>query len=182
MTLSMHERVILVDANDQEVGSEEKLQAHLHNLKHRAFSIFVLKKTPQGTQILLHQRNSHKYHSGSLWTNTCCGHPRPSEETYQAASRRLYEEMGLSTPLQKIGVFSYEVQIHSGLWENEIDHVFVGWHDDSDFHVNPKEVMAFKWCHVRNILNDLQQTPEIFTVWLSPALSVLTLYLQTLEN
>jgi len=85
------ERVILVDKDDIECGDMEKMQAHESGVLHRAFSLFVFNH--QGALLL--QRRAHgKYHSGGLWTNTCCSHPRPGESILGAAQRRLVEEMG----------------------------------------------------------------------------------------
>jgi isopentenyl-diphosphate delta-isomerase len=85
------EQVILVDDNDVETGVMEKMQAHREGVLHRAFSVFIF--NPEG-EMLLQQRAINKYHSGGLWTNTCCSHPRPGEEITNAAKRRLLEEMG----------------------------------------------------------------------------------------
>ena len=86
----MLEQVILVDKDDNAIGVEEKLNAHRLGLLHRAFSIFVLRKNPD-LELLMQKRALGKYHSGGLWTNSCCGHPRPSESLMEAANRRLNE-------------------------------------------------------------------------------------------
>ena len=93
------EQVILVDDNDVETGVMEKMQAHREGVLHRAFSIFIF--NPKG-EMLLQQRAINKYHSGGLWTNTCCSHPRPGEEITDAAKRRLFEEMGIETGIKKL--------------------------------------------------------------------------------
>ena len=71
-------QVILVDVNDRPVGSMEKMQAHEQGLLHRAFSVFIFNGKGE---MLLQQRTLSKYHSGGLWTNACCSHPFPDEET-----------------------------------------------------------------------------------------------------
>ncbi len=53
--------VILVDADDVEVGTAGKLDAHKRGLKHRAISVLVRNS---GGELLLQQRNEAKYHSG----------------------------------------------------------------------------------------------------------------------
>ncbi|MBC7651651.1 MAG: NUDIX domain-containing protein, partial [Deinococcales bacterium] len=90
------ERVILVNDNDIAIGVIEKLEAHEKGLLHRAFSIFIFNEKGE---MLLQQRSLRKYHSGGLWTNACCSHPRPEEDILQAAHRRLKEEMGFDTQL-----------------------------------------------------------------------------------
>ncbi len=72
----MEERVILVDQDDQPVGTMEKMEAHHSGLLHRAFSVFIFNSKGE---LLLQQRALDKYHSPGLWTNTCCSHPRPGE-------------------------------------------------------------------------------------------------------
>ena len=88
------EKVILVDKNDNQVVFMPKLEAHQKGVLHRAFSIFIFNNK---YELLLQKRASSKYHSGGLWTNTCCSHPREDEDILDAANRRLIEEMGIET-------------------------------------------------------------------------------------
>ena len=71
-------QVILVDEKDQQQGCIGKMEAHEKGLLHRAFSIFIFNAKGE---MLLQQRAMNKYHSSSLWTNACCSHPVPGEET-----------------------------------------------------------------------------------------------------
>ena len=84
--------VILVDEQDAEIGVSEKLKAHQLGLLHRAFSIFIFNSK---NELLIQQRAQGKYHSGGLWTNTCCSHPLPKMDLVECAKQRLLEEMGL---------------------------------------------------------------------------------------
>ena len=117
------EQVILVDENDVSFGFMEKMEAHEKAILHRALSVFIFNTKGE---MLLQQRSLRKYHSGGLWTNSCCSHPRPNEDTLTAASRRLKEEMGFTVPLKKIFDFVYKADFENGLSEYEFDHVFVG--------------------------------------------------------
>lgn len=92
--------------------------------------------------MLLQKRAAHKYHSAGLWTNACCSHPRPGEKVETAASRRLKEEMGFSTRLEKIFDFVYQASFGNGLHEYEYDHVFMGAYD-AKIDPNPEEVSDF---------------------------------------
>ncbi|MBS4064591.1 MAG: isopentenyl-diphosphate Delta-isomerase, partial [Chitinophagaceae bacterium] len=134
----MTELVILVNEADEEIGFMEKMEAHEKALLHRAFSVFVFNSSGE---MLLQQRASEKYHSANLWTNTCCSHPRPGESVAQAANRRLKEEMGFQTPLQKAFDFVYKAPFDNGLTEYEFDHVFIGTYEGS-IEMNPSEVQA----------------------------------------
>src|ERR1700759_5197467 len=98
------EEVILVNEADAPVGRMEKLEAHRKALLHRAFSVFIFNSKGE---MLLQRRAAGKYHSPGLWTNACCSHPRPGEDTLAAAVRRLEEELGFSTPLEKLFDFTY---------------------------------------------------------------------------
>lgn len=155
------EQVILVDEKDKPVGVAEKLEAHRKGLLHRAFSVFIFNSKGE---MLLQQRALHKYHSGGLWTNACCSHPNPGEETLAAAQRRLKEEMGFEVPVEKVFDFMYKTELDNGLTENEFDHVFTGEYDDPvDF--NKNEVMDFCYKDIEGIRNSLQTHPEKYSAW-----------------
>jgi isopentenyl-diphosphate delta-isomerase len=159
------ERVILVDQHDRALGEAEKLAAHREGNLHRAFSVFVLDE--QG-RVLLQRRTPAKYHSGGLWSNTCCGHPRPGEATPDAAARRLLEEMGFQTRLEAAGGFVYRAQL-GDLVEHEYDHVFVGRYN-GDPRPDPAEVDAWRWTPLKELEVDLRDRPERYSVWLPLAL------------
>lgn len=155
------EQVVLVNERDEELGLMEKMEAHEKALLHRAFSVFVFN---QKGQLLLQQRALDKYHSGGLWTNTCCSHPRPNELVADAASRRLQEEMGFETPLEKVFDFIYQASFDNGLTEHEFDHVFVGYYD-GNIQVNPAEVNDYTFRTMESIQESLLQQDGLFTAW-----------------
>ncbi len=155
------EQVILVDEQDVLTGTMEKMEAHEKALLHRAFSVFVFNDREE---MLLQQRAFEKYHSGGLWTNSCCSHPRPGEDTQAAAMRRLREEMGFETALTKIFDFVYKADFSNGLTEHEFDHVFVG-HYDGKILPDSKEVHDFAFMSMPDIAEALRKTPERFTAW-----------------
>lgn len=158
----MVEQIILVDASDRPVGVAEKMLVHEQGLLHRAFSIFVLNS--QG-QLLLQKRAAAKYHSGGLWTNTCCSHPRPNEAIATAANRRLQEEMGFTCPLTEIFSFTYYAALDRGLIEHEYDHVLLGKFDGMPI-LNSVEAEAWKWIELDKLKSDLANSPELYTSWL----------------
>ncbi|NIM50191.1 MAG: isopentenyl-diphosphate Delta-isomerase [Gemmatimonadales bacterium] len=162
----MEERVVLVDDQDRELGSEAKLAAHAAGQLHRAFSVFVF--DGEGN-LLLQRRAAAKYHSASLWSNTCCGHPRPGEPMLDAARRRLREEMGIDCPLRHVFHFTYWADLGEGLCEHEFDHVFVGRFDGQPA-PDPEEVAEWRWVNVEDARADLAADPGSYTVWFPIAL------------
>lgn len=156
----MQEHVILVDPRDQEIGTADKLQAHADGLLHRAFSVFIFDVRGQ---LLLQQRHPDKYHSGGLWSNTCCSHPRPGETVAQAATRRLQEEMGLHSELKAAFSFTYKVRL-GDLWEHEYDHVLLGSCDRAPV-PDPREVSDWRWITPDALMADVDSRPERYTYW-----------------
>jgi len=155
------ENVILVDEKDNQVGLMPKLDAHEKGILHRAFSIFIFNSD---YKLLLQKRASSKYHSGGLWTNTCCSHPRDGEDTIDAANRRLYEEMGIKTSLRKVFDFIYRAELDNNLIENEFDHVFYGVYNEDPI-LNTDEADDFKWIDMETLKNDIDNNPGQYTVW-----------------
>lgn len=155
------ERVVLVDSDDRPVGELEKMQAHREGLLHRALSVFVF----NGNGELLLQRRAHgKYHSGGLWTNTCCSHPRPGEPVGDAAARRLREEMGMDCNLAPRFAFVYRSELDDGLVEHEFDHVFLGT-SEAEPDPNPAEVLEWRYVSPDEIRHELERNPGRFTSW-----------------
>jgi isopentenyl-diphosphate Delta-isomerase len=153
--------VILVDENDVAIGSIDKMQAHEKALLHRAFSVFIFNSRGE---MLLQQRADKKYHSGGLWTNACCSHPAPGEDTAKAAARRLKEELGFTTYLQKAFSFTYRTDFENGLTENEFDHVFTGIYD-GPIVADADEVKDHRFLSMAEIENLIQKEPENFSSW-----------------
>jgi isopentenyl-diphosphate Delta-isomerase len=156
-----NQQVILVDEHDNDRGFMDKMEAHQKGLIHRAFSIFIFNS--QG-EMLLQQRALNKYHSAGLWSNSCCSHPYPGEEIKEAATRRLNEELGFETPLEKIFDFIYQVSFENGLVENEFDHVFVG-HYDGIIKANSEEINDYAFKSMEQIKLEIENAPEIYTAW-----------------
>ena len=155
------EQVILVDEQDVESGVMEKMEAHEKALLHRAFSVFIFNTKGE---MLLQQRALTKYHSGGLWTNACCSHPRPNETTIDAANRRLQEELGFSTALHKIFDFTYKASFDNGLTEHEFDHVFAGKYE-GEILFNKAEVKDITYQSLEEISQSLISHPHKYTAW-----------------
>lgn len=161
LSMLQREEVILVNENDIPLGTMEKMEAHRKALLHRAFSIFIFNNKGE---MLLQQRAAEKYHSAGLWTNACCSHPRPGEDTGEAAKRRLYEELGFTTPLEKIFNFTYKSEFDNGLTEFEFDHVYTGLYDQA-IYPNRVEVSDYSYRSLDDIRASLELYPHKFTSW-----------------
>ena len=166
-------QVILVNHQDDPIGIMDKLEAHQKGLLHRAFSIFIFNTKGE---MLLQQRAFDKYHSGGLWTNACCSHPLPGEDTEAAAQRRLMEEMGFTASLQPAFSFIYKTNFHNGLTEHEVDHVFTGSHDGTIL-PNPLEVNSYAFQSMEAIRLSIETAPHLYTSWFKIAFPKLETYL-----
>jgi isopentenyl-diphosphate delta-isomerase, type 1 len=155
------EMVVLVDEGDREIGLEEKLAAHLKGKLHRALSVFIFNTRGE---LLIQQRAFSKYHSGGLWTNTCCSHPRLGEGVLDAAERRLDEEMGIRCPLKKVFEFTYRAELDNNIVEHEFDHVFVGKYE-GEVKPDPQEAESLKWVNTQELLKDIERDPKSYTYW-----------------
>jgi len=155
------EQVVLVDENDEAIGVEEKIKAHQMGALHRAFSVFIFNASGQ---LLLQKRALTKYHSRGLWSNTCCGHPRPGETIEKASRRRLNEEMGVDSELRKLFGFVYRAKLEDGLTEHEYDHILIG-HFDGVPKADFTEVAEWKWMDLATLRVDLEEHPESYTYW-----------------
>lgn len=173
----MLNQVILVDEKDQEIGQMEKLEAHEKGLLHRAFSIFIFNSLGE---ILLQKRAKDKYHSGGLWSNTCCSHPKPAESNQAAATRRLREEMGMSTELLPTFSFIYKSELDKGLTEHELDHVFVGFTDDIP-NLNPEEAEDYCYISPKLLRIGIKNHPEEYTEWLKICFGELEKYMDNFK-
>lgn len=155
------EEVILVDAHDQPIGTMEKLEAHQKGLLHRAFSVILFNSKGE---MLLQKRATDKYHSGGLWTNTCCSHPKPDESIEMAAERRLEEEMGIRLRPAFLYKFIYKTPLDNELTEHELDHVLTGVFDGEPA-PHPSEVADWKYVAIEEIKADMAMHPDDYTFW-----------------
>ncbi|MBK7124120.1 MAG: isopentenyl-diphosphate Delta-isomerase [Chitinophagaceae bacterium] len=170
--------VILVNEHDVQTGTMEKMEVHQKALLHRAFSVFVFNEKGE---ILLQKRADKKYHSAGLWTNACCSHPKPGEETLTAAQARLQEEMGFNTHLKKAFDFIYRAPFDNGLTEHEFDHVFVGTYNGT-ITPNAEEVSDYCFKPVEEIRNSIHSHPQKYTEWFKIAFPKMEAYLEKASN
>jgi len=156
----MNQDVILVNLHDEPVGTATKEEAHRRGDLHRAFSVFLYHED----RLLIQQRAFHKYHSGGLWANTCCSHPRPGEELEDAVRRRLKEEAGIECEVKEVFSFVYKHRFAEDLYEHEYDHVFLGEYCGEPL-PDPEEIEAFRWISFGDLKRELAEEPEKYAPW-----------------
>ena len=155
------EEVILVDQDDNAIGTMEKMEAHRKGLLHRAFSVMIFNSNGE---ILLQKRAQSKYHSGGLWTNACCSHPFPDELMEVATRRKLKQEMGIDLKTEYAYKFIYHTNLDHGLIEYECDHVFTGIFDGEPV-INIHEVEDWKFISPKQLHKDINVNPQNYTYW-----------------
>ncbi len=160
--------IILVNDEDMEIGYGEKMEVHQNGQLHRAFSLFIV--SPY-FEVLIQKRARNKYHSGGLWTNACCSHPRQGEDMETSIRRRTLEELGIdisdpiSYKLTELGKFKY-IKHFDGCTEHEIDHVFLlELSSNIELHPNPDEIEELKWVDLFDLGNHFLDNPDDFTAW-----------------
>lgn len=171
----MKEELIWVDILDREIGSGEKLETHVKEQLHRAFSVFLI----HDGKMLIQRRAMDKYHSGGLWANACCSHPRKGETLEQSVQKRLETELGIpqgSCWPEELFSFVYYSR-YEGLSEYEYDHVLIADYN-GDICSNPEEIMEIQWIELSELQKQLEQNPQKFSTWfLIAAPKVLQKYL-----
>lgn len=153
--------VQLVDEQDKPMGTMEKMEVHRNPHLHRAVSIFIFNSKGEW---LLQQRADDKYHSQGLWTNACCTHPYVGETYFQAANRRLKEEMGMEAELKPLFHFIYKAKIDDELTEYEYDQVFICTSDQTP-NPNNEEVKDWKYVNYDELKTDIINNANDYTAW-----------------
>ena len=157
----LRDELILVDINDNEIGTSKKMEAHVTPKLHRAFSIFLYNDKKE---MLIQKRALNKYHSGGLWSNTCCSHPRKGEGLIESAKDRLLDEMGIDCELKELYSFTYMNKFNDNLYEYEYDHVIVGRYN-GDYTLNKEEACDAKWIGLDELKEDLKKNPRNYSSW-----------------
>jgi isopentenyl-diphosphate delta-isomerase len=156
------EPLILVDADDNEVGHLEKAAAHQGAGRlHRAFSLFVF---DERGRLLLQRRAASKRLWPDYWSNTCCSHPRRGEDMTQAIHRRLDEELRMRCELQFLFKFQYHAQFDAEGAENELCWVYAGRSNDVPEH-NRSEISALRYVEPAALDLEMSRSPRAFTPW-----------------
>lgn len=172
------DHVIVVNEKDEWMGTIDKMKAHQEGILHRAFSVFIINNK---NELLLQQRAADKYHSGGLWSNTCCSHPAPGESTLAAAHRRLNEEMGFDCELESLFSLRYKSEVGNQLIENEFDYIYIGRYNGI-VTINTEEAKDYAFVSAEKIKEMIAESPEIFTAWFKLAIPKFLERLQQYNN
>lgn len=174
------EKIIKVDINNKQIGFIEKLEAHQKPILHRAFSVFLYKDN----KILLQKRADGKYHSGGLWANSCCSHPRANVDFLTSVYDRLKFELGIKQkiPLTLVFEFTYFSKYADYLYEYEYDHVLVGEYKTEKVDFNTDEISQVKWVDINFLKTDLVNNPQNYATWFLVCAPKVIEYLENLDK
>ncbi len=159
----MEDYVILVDENNQPIGTAEKYATHNDNTPlHRGFSVFLFNREGK---LLLQQRSSKKKTWPNAWSNSCCGHPQLQETSIDAAKRRLVYELGITEVDVLVVLPDYRYRVEKdGIVENEFCPVMVASSVQVPT-INPDEVREIKWISWEEWLEEIKQHPQEYSQW-----------------
>lgn len=156
----MEDQLIRVDLYDKEIGYGTKEEIHRKGQLHRAFSVFLV----DDDRMLIQKRREDKYHSGGLWANACCSHPRRDESLEDAIERRLQEELGITAPCRELSHFVYYMKFSDEMHEYELDHIFLGTYD-GEVNFDRNEIEEVKWVDFDWLEDDMEKNPDHYACW-----------------
>src|SRR4051794_33850507 len=161
--VQQHQQVVLLDACGRPAGVADKSTVHDRRTPlHLAFSCYVVR----GDEVLLTRRSSRKRTWPGVWSNACCGHPRPGETLRQAVTRHLGDELGV-TPTNlglAFGDFAYRAEMPDGTVEHELCPVVVA-QISGTVRPDPAEADAWRWLPWRTLVTRAYVAPETLSPW-----------------
>ena len=161
------DHVVLLNDEREPIGDVPRDLVHRRRTPlHLAFSLYVF---DTAGQVLVTRRALTKPTWPGVWTNTCCGHPRPGESMPAAIRRRLHDELGLAVGDLECVLpdFGYRATDASGIEENEVCPVFAArvLHPSAPLLPNPDEVLDWKWVQWLDLTEAARRTPFVFSPW-----------------
>lgn len=155
------EKILRVDLNDNIIDSISKLDAHKKPILHSAFSVFIFKDG----KFLLQKRNKNKYHSGGLWANSLCSHPRANLSFEDSVKQRAKFELGIDNlEFKELFNFVYMTKFNDNLFEYELDHVLLSDYS-GEINFNPDEIEEVEWVDILKLEKDLVENPQKYASW-----------------
>lgn len=155
-----------------EYGTKDRV--HREGLLHRAFSVFLYDTTRK--VVLIQKRAFSKYHSGGLWSNSCCSHKYKNETWEESIARCLKDELSIEEKSIKrftkhLGTFYY-FSDYGNIKEHENDRVILYTPEVqiiTQIVPNQNEVMELRWMCIDDIDKALRENPSEFTSWFPKA-------------
>lgn len=161
------EYVVLVDADDNRLGLEEKVRCHMPDGKlHRAFTALVF---DGAGRLALGRRSGSKMLWPGFWDGTFASHPRDGESYEGSASRRMPDELGSACPLQYLFRFEYHAAYKDVGSENEICATLAGTADPASLEPAPSEISEVRWVSAGELAGELSD-PRPFCPWMLAAI------------
>jgi isopentenyl-diphosphate delta-isomerase len=161
--MNTQDYVVLVDDNNQILGTAPKLETHNENTPlHRGLSVFLF---DYRGNLLLQQRSKLKKTFPLVWSNSCCGHPKLNETSTETANRHLQYELGIKEVdvFEIIPNYRYKVGMNN-IFENEICPVLVCFTDQKPT-INKEEVEAISWIPWKSFLKEIADGTKNYSLW-----------------
>lgn len=167
MVTLTEDRVVLLDEQGRAIGDHDRVAVHSEATPlHLAFSLYLLDDLGR---VLFTRRALTKTTWPGVWTNSCCGHPRPGEHIEDALRRRLHEELGVAVADLRCVLpdFAYRARDVTGIEENEVCPVYVGRlvHPGARLQPNGSEVMDWTWIRMVELKTAAAAAPFAFSPW-----------------
>lgn len=169
--------VVLLDGQGRPIGTAPRSTVHGSDTPlHLAFSSHLFDSSGR---VLLTRRALGKRTWPGVWTNSCCGHPRPDEHPTDAIRRRVADELGAEVTNLRLVLpeFRYRATDASGVVENEVCPVWVG-ELRGTLRPNPAEVMAITWTEWDDVVALAEATPALLSPWAVRQLPLLDIELR----
>ena len=167
----MTENLILVDANDNPVGTGEKVMCHMpHGSLHRAFTALLF---GEDGRLVLARRSPSKMLWPDAWDGTFASHPRESETYVSSAERRMPEEMGSACRMDYLFKFEYHVPYGTVGSENEICGTLIGVVSGDPFDAAGDEISEISRVSPGELLDGIRGDAMSYCPWMLIALYLL---------
>ena len=158
------DRVVLLDDHDRPIGHADRGSVHgPETPRHLAFSCYLF---AADGRVLLTRRALTKRAWPGVWTNSCCGHPRPGEDAASAVRRRVAEELGAGAEDLQLALpdFGYRAVDPSGIVENEACPVWTG-RLSGPLRLDPAEVSEVVWAGWADVVALACSLPALLSPW-----------------
>ena len=164
MNIAVNDQVVLLDEHNQPIGTAPRASVHgTDTPRHLAFSCYLF---DTHGRVLLTRRALTKVAWPGVWTNSCCGHPRPGEAAEDAVRRRVADELGavVTDATLVLPDFGYRAVDASGVVENEFCPVWVA-RLTGPLRPDPSEVAETTWVAWPDLVELVHSAPALLSPW-----------------